>query len=81
MDTYLAITSAFLGGCLVTALGFVASFTRKVGYLEKSIAVLATKLDGHINQQPGCALHIAIERQMSKNTEAIANLERQANTR
>jgi hypothetical protein len=79
LDTILVISSSFLAGSLITALGFVCAFIGKVNRLENCITSLTATLKGHV-ENPGCALHLELEKQMSKNTEAIVNLERQAKT-
>lgn len=66
MEMVLGLAASFLGGCLVTAFGFVLPIQGKISRMDVKIDALTEKLDAHIKteQQP-CQYHTRIEKSIA----------------
>ncbi len=68
MEIFLTALSSFLGGSLITALGFVFSFSNKVSSMNTTLDGICQRFDQHLVNPPVCSLH-------QKIAEDVAGLE------
>lgn len=62
MELFLGLAASFLGGCLVTAFGFVLPVRSDISGMKKQLEMIDKKIDEHIKagQQP-CQYHTKVE--------------------
>jgi hypothetical protein len=70
MDTQSIIIAiaSFLGGSLITIIGFVTGFTNRIARIETKLDAVIKKSEGPIVQ---CSYHITMSERLSKVEEAL----------
>ncbi len=53
-DTILIAVSSFMGGGMLTMIGFVTSFTSKVNVMQETLKDATKKIDEHTKQPAAC---------------------------
>lgn len=62
MELVLGLAASFLGGCLVTAFGFVLPVRSDISGMKKQLEMIDKKLDDHISAGPLiCQHHTKVE--------------------
>jgi len=66
MELFLGLVGSFLGGCLVTAFGFVLPIKGDISGMKKQLELIDKKIDEHIKagNQP-CQYHTRIETEIA----------------
>lgn len=65
MDSLLSLGSAFLGGCLVAAIGYSMAFVGRVNRMESKLDSLTTLFEDHRKQERQCQFHSKLERDVA----------------
>jgi ATP-dependent RNA circularization protein (DNA/RNA ligase family) len=73
MDGFLSLGSAFLGGCLVAAIGYSMAFIGRVNRMESKLDSLTVLFEDHKKAERQCPFHSKVEKDIAVLQVEVAN--------